>query len=519
MPMGDILRRSALRFPEKTAFIYGTERWSYRSFNRRVNRLADSLLKSGLSKGNLVAALLHNGPEFFEIYYACAKIGGVFVPVNNLLREAELRRVLQYLEPRYLFFDPEYREVVESIREHLKSTQFFIELRGASASSFKAYDALIEKGSPTEPQVSITDDDLVSIFLTSGTTGLPKGAMRTHRHVFLNALVGAIELNLRYDDRVLMVFPFYHVTWEDNMRHVLMGNSIVIRKEGGFDPREVLDILARETISVCQLVPTMISSILQSEDIEERDLSHFRMLIYAASPMPVELLKKTMKRFKCQFTQFYGQTETGPLITVLRPEDHVLEGSERQLAKLASAGKPVLNYEVRIIDQDGKNVRTGEVGEIVVRSESMTIGYWRLPEETAKTIKAGWLHTGDFGRFDEDGYIYIVDRKNDMIISGGKNIYPREIEEVLYRHDAVMEAAVIGVPDDHWGESVRALVVLKPGKKTTEDDIIAFCKKNLASYKKPRRVEFRQELPKNPTGKILKTFIREEYWKGRERKV
>jgi len=309
------------------------------------------------------------------------------------------------------------------------------------------------------------------------------------------------------------------VTWEDNMRHVLMGNTIVIRKEGSFDPREVLDILSGEKISVCQFVPTMISSMLQSEDIEKVDLSCFRMLPYAASPMPVELLKKTIKRFKCQFTQFYGQTETGPLITALRPGDHVLEGSERQLAKLASAGKPVLNYEVRIVDQDGKDVRPGQVGEIIVRSESMTAGYWKLPEETAKAIKGGWLYTGDFGRFDEDGYVYIVDRKNDMIISGGKNIYPREIEEVLYRHDAVLEAAVIGVPDDHWGESVRALVVLKPGKKATEDDIIAFCRENLASYKKPRWVEFRQELPKNPTGKILKRFIREEYWKGRDKKV
>lgn len=519
MPMGDVLRRSAQRFPGKTALIYGSRRWSYEAFNGRVNRLGDSLLKTGLRKGDLAAVLLHNGPEFFEIYYASAKVGGVFVPINNLLREAELRQVLQYLEPRYLFFDSEYRETVESMRKPVKAIEFPIEVHGASSSSFKAYEGLIEKGSPAEPEVSITDDDLASIFLTSGTTGLPKGAMHTHRHVYINAHVGAIELNLRYDDRVLMVFPFYHVTWEDNMRHVLMGNTIVIRKEGGFDPREVLDILSGEKITVCQFVPTMLSSMLQSEDIEKVDLSHFRMLPYAASPMPVELLKKTIRRFKCQFTQFYGQTETGPLITALRPEDHVLEGSERQLAKLASAGKPVLNYEVRIVDRDGKDVRPGEVGEIIVRSESMTIGYWKLPEETAKTIQGGWLYTGDFGRFDEDGYVYIVDRKNDMIISGGKNIYPREIEEVLYRHDAVLEAAVVGVPDDHWGESVRALVVLKPGKKATEDDIIAFCKENLASYKKPRRVEFRQELPKNPTGKILKRFIREEYWKGRDKKV
>jgi long-chain acyl-CoA synthetase len=519
MPMGDIIRRSALRFPEKTALIYGANRLTYQSLNQRVNRLGHSLLKTGFKKGDLVAVLLHNCPEFFEIYYASAKIGGTFVPINNLLRPTELRQVLEYLEPRYLFLDSEYREVVTTIREDLKSIEFLAELRATSASSFKPYDDLIENSDPAEPGVSISDDDMVSIFLTSGTTGLPKGAMRTHRHVLTDVLVGAIELNLRYDDRALMVFPFYHVTWEDNMRHILMANTIVIRREGSFDAKEVLGLLETHKISICQLVPTMISTMLQVKDVEKYDLSHFRLLTYAASPMPVELLKKALKKFECQFMQLYGQTETGPLATVLRPEDHVLEGSELQLAKLASAGKPVLNYEARIVDKHGQDVRVGEVGELIVRSESMTIGYWRLPEETAKIIKDGWLYTGDFGRFDADGYIYIVDRKNDMIISGGKNIYPREIEEVLYKHDAVLETAVIGVPDDHWGESVKALVVLKPGRKATEADIITFCKENLASYKKPRWVEFRDELPKNPTGKILKRLIRDEYWKGRERKI
>ena len=263
----------------------------------------------------------------------------------------------------------------------------------------------------------------------------------------------------------------------------------------------------------------MISAMLQTEGIEEYDLSVFRLLTYAASPMPVALLKRAMKKFKCQFMQLYGQTESGPLTTVLRPEDHVLHGSEAQMARLASAGRPILTYEVRIVDKDGKDVAPGEIGEIIVRSECMTVGYWNLPEETSKTIKEGWLYTGDFGRFDEEGYVYIVDRKNDMIISGGKNIYPREIEEVLYKHDAILEAAVIGVPDEHWGESVKALVVLKPGKEESEEGIIAFCKENLASYKKPRTVEFRRELPKNPTGKILKRLIRDEYWKGGKRKI
>jgi long-chain acyl-CoA synthetase len=519
MPMGDIVRRSALKFPEKAALIFGDGRITYREFNARVNRLATTLLEMGLKKGDRVAVLLHNGPEFFEIYYASAKIGGIFVPINNLLRPTELSQTLAYVEPRYLFFDPDYEPIIGSFRGGELAIEFFVGLKGTALSSYKQYGDLIEKGSPKEPEIPISDDDVVSIFLTSGTTGLPKGAMRTHRHAYIECLAGAVELGLNYEDRALMVFPFYHVTWEDNMRHVLMGNSIVIRKEGSFKPKEVLNILSGEKITVCQFVPTMISAMLQEEGIEKYDLSHFRLLTYAASPMPVAMLKRAMMRFKCRFMQLYGQTESGPLTTVLRPEDHVLQGSEAQMARLASAGRPILTYEVRIVDQDGKDVAPGEVGEIIVRSECMTIGYWNLPKETANTIKEGWLYTGDFGRFDDQRYVYIVDRKNDMIISGGKNIYPREIEEVLYKHDAVLEAAVIGVPDEHWGESVKALVVLKPGKHESEEGIIAFCKENLASYKKPRSVEFRTELPKNPTGKILKKLIREEYWKGKERRI
>ena len=270
--------------------------------------------------------------------------------------------------------------------------------------------------------------------------------MRTHRHDLINMMTCALELGLRYDDRALLLFPFYHVTFADNLRHILMANTIVIRREGGFDPKEVLDLLSREGITTCQFVPTMINSMLQEDSTESYDLSRFRLLMYAASPMPVELLKKAIKRYKCQFVQFYGQTETGPCTTCLRPEDHVIEGSEAQVARLASAGRPVVDFELRIVDEDGNDVPVGEVGEIIVRSEAMTIGYWDLPEETARTIRDGWLYTGDFGKFDDERYVYIVDRKHDMIISGGKNIYPREIEEVIYTHEAVLEVAVIGDP-------------------------------------------------------------------------
>jgi long-chain acyl-CoA synthetase len=510
MGVGNILRRSAFNNTNKTALVFKNQRMNYGELNQRVNCLANSLLQMGLLRGDRVAVLLHNGPEFFEVYFACAKSGAIFVPINNLFKQKELMQVFQYIEPRFLIYDDEFREIVQATLTELKFLEFPIVLRGQSAGC-NNYDQLIEGGESKEPTAVITDDDIANIFLTSGTTGRPKGAIRTHRHDVINMMSSALELGIRHDDRALFPFPFYHVTFADNLRHILMANTIVVRKEGKFDPEKVLDILSTERITTCQFVPTMINAMLQAENLGEHDLSNLRLIIYAASPMPVELLKKAMNRFTCQFVQMYGQTETGPCTTILRPEDHMLEGSEVQTARLASAGRAVVNYEIRIIDETGKDVATGEVGEIIVRSEAMTVGYWNLPEKTAETIKEGWLYTGDFGRFDEEGYVFIVDRKDDMIISGGKNIYPREIEEIIYTHEAVLEAAVIGVPDDYWGESVKALVVLKEGMCATEDEIIDLCKKTIASYKKPRSVEFVQQLPKSPTGKILKRVIKAYY--------
>jgi long-chain acyl-CoA synthetase len=518
MGVGNVLRRSAFNFPDKTALIFEDRRISYDELNRRVNRVAHGLLRRGLQKGDRMAVLLHNGPEFIELYFACAKSGAVFVPVNNLLTARELVQILIYIRPRFLVFDDDFGEMIQTILPELPFLEFPVSLRG-DLPAYPPYSALLELGAEEEPEIPISDDDLVSIFLTSGTTGRPKGAMRTHRHDWINMMSCALEMGVRYDDRALLLFPFYHVTFVDNMRHFLMSNTVAIRREGRFDPKEVLELLSREGITICQFVPTMINALLQLDDLEGYDLSRFRLLPYAASPMPVELLKQAMKKFPCQFMQMYGQTETGPATTALRPEDHRLEGSEAQLARLASAGRPVVDYEVRIVTNEGRDVAIGEVGEIIVRSEAMTTGYWELPEETAKAIRDGWLHTGDFGKFDQDKYVFIVDRKNDTIISGGKNIYPREIEEVIYTHEAVSEVAVIGVPDDYWGESVKALVVLKPGGRATEEEIITLCKENLARFKKPKSVEFRPQLPKGPTGKLLKRVIREDYWKEKDRRV
>jgi long-chain acyl-CoA synthetase len=518
MSVGNVLRRNAFNWPDKTALVFDGRRYTYAELNRRVNCVANSLLKMGLKKGDRVAGLLHNCPEFFELYFACAKSGGVFVPINNLLRQKELLQIFEYIEPRFFFVAQDLLGGIRTDAPEMKSTEFIIALDGDPGQG-TTYEDLVAQDDASEPDVPIAPTDLVNIFLTSGTTGRPKGAMRSHGHDVMNMMSCSIELGLTREDRALLVFPFYHITFTDNLRHILLSNTIVIRREGTFDPQEVLHMIASEAITTCQLVPTTVNAMLQVENLDDYDLSKFRLLIYAAAPMPVELLKRAMKKFPCKFFQFYGQTETGPATTALRSEDHVTEGTPDQLEKLASAGRPLVNYEVRIVDEEGKDVPTGEVGEIAVRSEAMTSGYWNLPEETSRTLHDGWLYTGDFGKMDAERYVYLVDRKHDMICSGGKNIYPREIEEVIYSHEAVLEAAVIGIPHDYWGEAVKALVVLKEGMEATEEEIVNLCKNTIASYKKPKFVEFVNQLPKSPTGKILKRVIREPYWQGRDRRV
>jgi acyl-CoA synthetase (AMP-forming)/AMP-acid ligase II len=513
-----VLRRTAARMPDKTALVLDDQSLTYGQFNRRVNRLAHALLELGLQPGDRVAVLTHNSIEYYEIYLALCKTRGVLVPFNTLLRQRELARDLAYIRPRFVIYQAEFHDMVARLRAEGSTLETAISIGGEPGPEAKDYEALLEGQNEEEPAVTVREDDLMSIFLTSGTTGRPKGAMRTHRHNCLNALAAAVELGLQPDDRVLLLFPFYHVTLEDRFCHILRGNTIVIRRQGGFDAAQVLALLARHRITICQFVPTMINTMLQEKNIESYDLSAMRLILYAAAPMPVELLKQALKRFKCGFMQFYGQTETGPMTTVLRPEDHLLE-TEAGRERLASCGRPALHFEVRLADAEDHPVPPGEVGELTVRGEAMTKGYWELPEETERLLAGGWLHTGDFARQDQEGFVYLVDRKNDMIISGGKNIYPREVEEVLYAHPAVLEASVIGVPDPHWGESVQAVVVLKQGHQASAEEIIALCKENLASYKKPRAVEFRQALPKSATGKILKRVLRDEFWQDRERKI
>jgi acyl-CoA synthetase (AMP-forming)/AMP-acid ligase II len=512
MVVGEMFLRNANKFPEKIAIVSKGLSINYHALNERVNRLANVLIRKGLRKGDRIGVLVHNCYQFVEIYFAAAKTGGIFCPYNNHLKEKELTEIMNYSSPRFLILDEDFADIIRSTKSHLESLELYICLQEPRWPFMLSYEALISKGEKKEPEVKIRNEDIMSIFFTAGTTGRPKGAVRTHGHVVSNAITGVIELKVSYDERVLISFPMYHVAGEDNIgRHFFMPNTVFIRREGRFDPEEVLELLSTGKITICQFVPTMMNALLQFRDIDKYDLSNLRLIIYTGSPMPVELLKRALQKIKCGFVQLYGQTEGGPTITILYPDDHMLEGSDQQLQKLGSAGRPVISYEVRIVNDQGKDVSVGEVGEIIGRSEAVMKRYWRLPKETAKKLKDGWLHTGDLGKFDEGGYLYIVDRKGDMIISGGVNIYPREVEEILYQHPSVLEASVIGVPDDYWGEAVKAIIVLKEGATVSGDEIIKFCGDHLASYKKPKSVEFWMELPKSPQGKILKKEIRKRY--------
>lgn len=514
MVVGDLLFKNANKFPQKIGVVSQGLSMNYQVLNERVNHLANALIKRGLKKGDRIGVLVHNCYQFIEIYFAAAKTGGIFCPYNSHFKGRELKYIINYSTPRFFFFDADFGDIIDSLRNHLESVEHYICLKRPRWPFMEDYENLLSMGDKKEPNIKILANDTMSIFFTAGTTGKPKGAMRTHQHMMTNAITGVIELKVSYDEKALILFPMYHVACEDNIgRHFFMANTIVIRSEEHFDLQEVLGLLSMEKITMCQFVPTMINALLQCRDIDRYDLSSLRMIMYAGAPMPVELLKRALQGFKCGFAQLYGQTESGPLTTILPPEDHVLKGPERQLKKLASAGRPVVDYEVRIVDGEGRDVSIGEVGEIIGRSEAMMKRYWKLPKESAEKLKDGWLHTGDLGKFDEDGYIYIVDRKNDMIISGGVNIYPREIEEVLYQHPSVFEASVIGVPDDYWGEAVKAIIVLKERADVSESEIIKHCGEHLAGYKKPKSVEFWKELPKSPQGKILKRAIRERFSK------
>ncbi|UCG63349.1 MAG: long-chain fatty acid--CoA ligase [Deltaproteobacteria bacterium] len=510
----DIIFRNALLHSHDEAFVYGPQRITFAQFNARVNSSIHALCSSGVKKGDVIGILSWNCLEYADAYGAAMKGGFIASPFNPRLHGEELEYLINYSEANTLFVGPELVKTVNSLRSRLTKVKRYISF-GVSAPDMLSHRKLLATHPSNEPDMNVSKDDPFLIFYTSGTTGVPRGALYTHRRKLDNTRIKALEMGAKAGDRHIMVLPFFHIGGDSHVwPFFLVGGCNVIMPQKSFDPDAVLQAIQNEKATDIQIVPAQLNSMLSRQDLKEYDLSSLNRIYYAASPMPVELLKQGLEIFGPIFSQGYGQTESGPQITSLPRKAHqVLDRPLEEQKVLSSCGQPSLGVHVRVVDEKNNDVEPGTVGEIIARSDSIMVEYWRRPEDTREVLIDGWLHTGDLGYYDERGFIFIVDRKKDMIVTGGENVYSREVEDVLYMHPAIAEVAVIGIPDPLWVERVHAVVVLKADATATENEIIAFCKDHMASYKAPKSVEFLESLPKNPQGKILKKEIRSKYWR------
>jgi long-chain acyl-CoA synthetase len=508
----DVIYRNALLYSHEEAFVCGDQRITFSRFNARVNRLIRSLRQFGAGKGQVIGILSWNCLEYSDFYGAAMKGGFIASPFNPRLHSEELEYLINYSEANTLFVGPELLETVERLRPRLSKVKRYISLKGP-VPGMVPYQELLDEDESGEPDVDVGKDDPVIILYTSGTTGTPRGALYTHAQKLDNTRIKALEMGTKAGDRHLMVLPFFHIGGDSHVwPFFLVGGCNVILPNRSFDPVALLQAIQEEKVTDMQIVPTQLAALLSHKDLEKYELKTLNRIYYAASPMPVELLRRGLEVFGPIFAQGYGQTESGPQIATLPKEAHqVLDKPSEEQKVLASCGQPSLGVHVRVVDKNNQDVPPGTVGEIIAQSDSVMMEYWKKPKETLETIVDGWLHTGDLAYYDEKGFIYIVDRKKDMIVSGGENVYSREVEDVLYKHPAVAEAAVIGVPDHTWVERVHAVIALKADAAATEKEMIAFCKEHIASYKAPKSVEFVDSLPKNPQGKILKKEIRAKY--------
>jgi acyl-CoA synthetase (AMP-forming)/AMP-acid ligase II len=509
----DIVYRNALLHANDEAFSCGAQRITFAQFNARVNSLIHALFSLDVRKGDGIAVLSWNCLEYVDVFGAAMKGGVIYSPFNPRLHPEELEYLINYSEANTLFVGPELVPTVDGLRSRLPKVKHYISFQGA-APDMLSYEELLATHPPDEPDVNVSRDDPLLILYTSGTTGVPRGALYTHFRKLDNTRIKALEMGVKPGDRAIQALPLFHIGGDSHVwPFFIVGGSTAIMPQRSFDPDAVLQTIQNNKATDIQLVPTQLNALLSHPNLKAYDLSSLKRIYYAASPMPMELLRKGLEIFGPVFTQGYGQTESGPQITSLPRKAHlVLDRPLEEQKVLISCGQPSLGVHVRVVDEKNNDVAPGVVGEIIAQSDSIMVEYWRRPEETREALIDGWLHTGDLGYYDEKGFIYIVDRKKDMIVTGGENVYSREVEDVLYMHPAIAEVAVIGIPDPKWVERVHAVVALKPDATSTEKDLIAFCKEHLASYKAPKSVEFFESLPKNPQGKILKKEIRANYW-------
>jgi acyl-CoA synthetase (AMP-forming)/AMP-acid ligase II len=516
MTMDYLLVRALRTYADRVALVEGSRETTYGELDVRTTRLANGLIEAHISRGDRVSILMKTSIDFLEAELTIIKAGMVKVPINPRLSLAEIVYILKDCGVRALFLDPEYEDRLLSVLGELPDIRLLISKHPVS-SKLCAHDELATQGSDAPVHAERSPEDLYLLRYTGGTTGRPKGIMHTHTSCVAIALSVIREYAISADERYLQVAHLSHGASFVWPAFFVMGARIFLVSK--FDPSTILELIQEHRITRVNLVPTMLNAVVNELRVRDFDVSSLRLVTYSSASMPVERLREALSLLGPRLLQVYTLSESAVISTILRKEDHVLDGLPSAASRLASCGREALDVQLRIIDTEGKEVPVGVVGEIILKSPGNMMGYWNQPDLTAQVMRDGWVHTGDLARRDEAGYVYLVDRKHDMIISGAFNIYPREIEEVLYLHPAVHEAAVIGIPHEKWGEAPAAFVSLWPDASCTAQDLIAWCGSQLASYKKPIEVNFLPDLPKSPVGKILRRALRDPYWVGRTRQI
>jgi long-chain acyl-CoA synthetase len=514
--LADVIRTHASERGSSPIITYGDRTISYADMHERSSRVGQGLIAEGVGPQDHVAFLEKNGPEYFEVLFGGGKVNAINVAVNWRLAPREMEYTINDAEAKVLFVGPDFLPHLDEIETSLRTVKKILAL--GDHPRHQSYEAWIRRHPAQDPQVPSAPDDVAMQLYTSGTTGLPKGAMLTNAN--LGTLLPQVSAMWSLDATSVNVvaMPLFHI---GGSGWALVGmwngcHSILFRE---FVPQEVLAAMTKSRITNALFVPAMLQFLSAAPGAADRDYSTLRSIVYGASPITNEVLIRSMKTFRCDFIQVYGLTETTGAITQLDAADHDPEGPRARL--LRSAGKPYPWVEIRIVDPDtGKDCAPGQVGELWTGSVQNMKGYWNKPEETARAFTPdGWFKTGDAGFLDEERYIFLTDRVKDMIVSGGENVYPAEVENALSGHPGIEDVAVIGVPDDKWGETVKAIVVRGPGTNPTPQEIMEYARARLARYKCPTSVDFVEALPRNPSGKILKRALREPYWKGRERRI
>ena len=512
---GDLIKRGRALYGPQPALLFEGRQFTFDEQAARMFRLANALIAQGLRKQERVAVLARNCSQYIEIFGACEIAGFVAINLNSRLSHAELGAICQDSAPSVLIYAKDFVACARVLAAEVASIRMRIALNPETAETL-SYEDLISAARGEAPATSAVPDDLAYLMYTSGTTGGPKGVMISHAAMVEATRMLSHESGIAATDKALIVMPLFHLGGKiEQMNFNLMGASVVLKAV--FDPEDILATIEKEHVTAAHFAPLMIQRMLDVLETKTYDVSRLRLVHYASAPMPEPLLRRALDRMGPIFAQVYGMTEC-IAATILKPHQHVLTDA-RDARRLRSAGQPLLGNEIRIVRDDGMMCQTGEIGEIVIKSPTVMTGYWNKKELTAQILRDGWIHTGDLGLMDESDFVYVADRKKDMIISGGENIYSWEVEEALRSHPGVAEVAVIAVPDEAWGESVKACVEMRPGFCATQSELIEHARARIASYKKPRSVDFVSSLPRLFNGKIDKKALREPYWRGHDRQV